>query len=186
MAEKARLYGTSLIQNYLPISDDESKQLLQTLDKVDRRQAVPLFWGTLAWLNWIQQQQGAPGAMADLITVEKIMARLLVLDPTIQAGAPHLFFAGYYATRPPMFGGDPDKSRHHFEEALRISERKNLLVQTTYAETLARQLFDRELHDSLLREVLDFPLAEAPGYSLSNQIAKRRAARLLAEDFFAE
>ena len=187
IADKARLYGTTLID--LLLADNASSRL-NVLEKklagATRADVPSLFWGSMAWLTWIQQQQGAPKAMADLLSVEKVMSRLLKLDETFQAGSIHLFFAGLQATRPAMLGGDPEGSRRHFEQALAISRRQFLLVQTSYAETLARQTLDQKLHDRLLKEVLDFPLASAPAFALANQIAKRKAARLLAEDFFAE
>jgi hypothetical protein len=187
VAEKAHLYGTSLLSQLLPIAPGtDTGEFDGSLARLRSSQVPDLFWGTLAWLNWIQVQQGSPAAMADLVLVEKIMARLLELDESYQAGGSHLFFGAYYATRPAMFGGDPEKSGYHFNRALELSGRKFLLVQTTYAETLARQLFDRELHDRLLKEVLDFPLDTAPDFALSNQIAKRKARRLLDEDYFAE
>lgn len=187
VAEKGRLHGTTLLSKMLPIAPDADQQDFDNrLAKVSTSQVPDLFWATLAWLNWIQVQQGSPAAMADLVTVEKIMARLLELDETYQAGSSHLFFGAYYATRPPMFGGDPEKSAYHFNKALEFSGRKFLMVQTTYAETLGRQLFDRDLHDRLLNEVIDFPLYTAPEFALSNQIAKRKARRLLDEDYFAE
>jgi len=187
VAQKSRLYGTTLIGQMLPIAPGtEPTEFDNRLAGLRSSQTPDLFWGTLAWLGWIQAEQGAPAAMAELGTVEKIMARLLELDENYQMGSPHLFFGAYYATRPPMFGGDPKKSAFHFKKALAISHHKFLMVQTTYAETLARQLFDRKLHDRLLEEVIDFPIDDAPNQALSNQIAKRRAQRLLDEDFFAE
>lgn len=184
VSAKAHEYGRKLLSTLLPLGNSE--ELDRQLDSLDRADVPSLFWGTMAWLSWVQQQAGAPAAMADLVVIEKIMARLLELDESYQAGAVHLFWGGYYATRPPMFGGDPVKSRYHFERAMDISDRSFLLIHTTYAETLARQLFDKELHDSLLNEVLQFPLNSAPEYTLSNQIAVRKARRLLDEDFFAE
>ncbi|WP_163335974.1 TRAP transporter TatT component family protein [Desulfopila sp. IMCC35008] len=187
VSKKANEYGAALLARTIHLQKVTGiDQLEDRLSQLNRSDVPPLFWGALAVLNWIQQQQGAPAAMAELVTVEKVMARLLELDETYQAGAPHLFFGGYYATRPPMFGGDPDKSREHFEKALAISGRQFLLIQVTYAETLARQLFDKKLHDALLREVLDFSLQSAPEYNLSNQIAKRKAKRLLEDDYFSE
>ncbi len=187
VAEKGRKYGMTLLAQLLPIAPDTDAEVFDKQVKKLRKSQVPdLFWGTLAWLNWIKVQKGSPESLADLGTVEKIMGRVLELDDTFQAGSPHLFFGAYYATKPQMFGGDPEKSAYHFSRALEISDRKFLLDQTTYAETLARQLFDRDLHDQLLKEVLDFPIDNAPQYALSNQIAKRKARRLLDEDYFAE
>jgi hypothetical protein len=183
IADKAKLYGNLLIGKTLPTPPSVQLERLAQATKAD----VPsLFWGAMAWLTWIQQQQGTPQAMADLVIIEKIMARLLDLDETFQAGALHLFFGGLQATKPAMLGGNPESSRRHFERALEISHRQFLLIQTTYAETFARNTFNRNLHDRLLHEVIDFPLASAPAFALANQIAKKKAARLLADDYFAE
>ena len=40
-------------------------------------------------------------------------------------------------------------------------------------------VFDKDLHDRLLEEVIGFDLERAPGNRLANQIAKRRARELL-------
>ena len=114
------------------------------------------------------------------------MARLLELDESYQGGSIHLFFGAYYAAKPEMFGGNMQKSADHFDRALAISGRKFLLTHVTYAEKLARMTMNRDLHDSLLGEVLAFPLASAPEFGLSNRIAKNRAEKLLAENYFAE
>ncbi len=187
IAEKAKLHGTTLLSRLLPIDPATDEQVfIDKLNHTTTSDVPEMFWGTLAWLNWIQVQNGSPASLADLALVEKIMARLLVLDESFEAGSSHLFFGAYLATRPAMLGGDPDKSQAHFERALELSNRNFLIIQTTYAETLARQLFDSKLHDRLLKEVIEFPLQDAPEYALSNQIAKRKARRLLDEDYFAE
>ena len=85
-----------------------------------------------------------------------------------------------------MIGGDPERSRMHFERALELSNRSFLMVQTFYAATYGRMAFDKELHDSLLEEVLSFPIDQVPGNRLSNQIAKSRAKELLEENFFGD
>lgn len=187
IADKARLYGTTLIGQILPgtVTADQD-ELDRELARAGKGDVPSLFWGSLAWLTWIQQQQGAPAAMADLVIVEKIMTRLLALDETFQAGAVHLFFGGLHATRPAMIGGNLESSRQHFEKALTISNRTFLLIQTTYAETYARLTLDKQLHDRLLQEVIDFPVQSNPDSALINQIARKKAARLLAEDYFAE
>ena len=187
IADKARLYGTTLINHLLPSAGaSRLDELDRELARAQKNDVPSLFWGSLAWLTWIQQQQGAPAAMADLVAVEKIMTRLLALDETFQNGALHLFFGGLLATRPAMIGGNLEGSRQHFERALIISNNSFLLIQATYAETYARLTLDKQLHDRLLKEVVDFPLQSAPESALSNAIAQRKAARLLEEDYFAE
>ncbi len=187
ISQKAKLYGLRLLRLYLPLDSGENPDVLdQKLAGLDRGDVPDIFWGTFGWLSWVKNQKGSPEAIADLVFIEKIMARLLELDESYQGGSIHLFFGTYYAAKPAMFGGRPDLSKMHFERALALSKRRFLLTQTTYAETLARATFDQELHDRLLQEVLAFPLDSAPEFALSNHIAVDRAKRLLKENYFGE
>ncbi len=185
IAEKSRLYATSLLGRLLPLAADVSPKIFSTaLGRLDEDDLENLFWGTLAWITWVREQHGSPASLADLIAIEKIMERILELDETYQQGGAHLFFGAYHAAKPEMLGGNLKRSRHHFEKALEISNRSFLLVQVTYAETYARKTLNKELHNSLLQEVLVFPLEKYPEQALSNQIAKRKAVKLLADDYF--
>lgn len=190
IAEKSKSYGIQLLSQHLPLGKSGTSQDSRAFDRqlanLDRGDVPEIFWGCLGWLTWIKNEQGSPEAVADIVVIEKIMARLLQLDESYQGGAIHLFFGNYYASIPAMFGGKPDLSKAHFEKALQLSNRRFLLTQTTYAETLARATFDKQLHDRLLEEVLDFPLDSAPEFALSNQLAVSRARKLLDENYFAE
>ncbi len=187
VSAKARDYGLRLLSKYLgPVSEFGSDALDKRLAALGKSDVEPVFWSTFGWLSWVTTAKGSPAAMADITSIEKIMTRLLELDEGFENGMIHLFLGTYYATKPEMFGGQPELARQHFERALELSGGKLLMIQTTYAETLARNTFDKELHDRLLQEVIDFDLNSAPQYGLSNSIAKRRASRLLAENYFAE
>ena len=181
-AQRLATTEKKLISTFFPIG--QAKKDDSIFKSVTSGDADKLFWGAFGWLTWIQQQQGSPEAMADLIIVEKIMARVLELDETTENGAAHVFFGALYGSKPAMIGGDFKRSRHHFERALEISNRSFLLVHTTFAETYCRMTFNKELHDALLQEVLDFPIEQAPENTLTNQIAKRKAKKLLGEGFF--
>lgn len=187
ITDKAKLYGLRLLSLHLPsISGRNYEALEGELSKLRHSALADIFWGTFGWLTWVRDQHGSPEAIADIVFIEKIMARLLEIDESYEGGSIHLFFGGYHAAKPAMFGGRPDLSRFHFEKALLLSEHRFLLTQTTYAETLARTTMDQELHDSLLKEVLAFPLESAPEFGLSNQIAVNRAKRLLEENYFGD
>ena len=59
------------------------------------------------------------------------------------------------------------------------------MAKVMYAERYARLVFDRELHDRLLQEVLAAPV-QVPGLTLGNTLAVARAKQLLAsaDDYF--
>jgi hypothetical protein len=185
MAIKARYYGQKLLKTLLPIdSKGKGPEFDQHLAKLQVGDVPEIFWGASGWLTWVLRQKGSPEAIADIVLIEKIMAKLLTLDEAFQGGSIHLFFGAYHAAKPEMFGGRPDLSASHFDKALAISKRRFLLTHTTYAATLARMTMDQELHDRLLQEVLAFPLDSAPEFGLSNRIAMNRAKRLLDENYF--
>jgi hypothetical protein len=54
------------------------------------------------------------------------------------------------------------------------------MTKVIYAQQYARMLYDRQLHDRLLREVLAAD-PQAPGLVLENTLAQERARELLAE-----
>jgi len=187
ITDKAHLYGKKLLNHSLPLNTSQNSEIfdrkLATLGKCDIEK---VFWGTFGWITWVRSQKGSPGSIADLVIIEKIMARLLKIDESFQNGSIHLFFGGYYAAKPAILGGRMDLSKIHFEKALALGHRKLLVTQVTYAETYARMTMDKELHDNLLKEVLAFPLADAPESALVNRIAKNRAQKLLDENYFGE
>lgn len=182
-ADKARLYGARLLEekiNYLSAPGNIDAALADA----DKGDVAELFWGSFGIFTWIEQQGGSPAAMAELVVVEKSMARILELDESFQGGVAHLFFAGYYSVKPAFLGGGPDKALPHFNRALELGDRKFLLTQVTFAKSYARLIFDEELHNNLLNEVIDFPIESAPEFGLSNRIAQKQAKALLEEDFF--
>ena len=188
IATKAKQYGKKLLQPLLAVDHNGGQEGDEALDKhlaeLDSDDVEEAFWGASGWLTWVLREKGSPEAIADIVVVEKIMARCLELDEGYQAGSIHLFFGAYHAAKPEMFGGRPDLSDDHFNRALALSKGRFLLIQTTYAATLARTTMNRDLHDRLLNEVLAFPLDSAPEFGLSNHIAVNRAKRLLAEKYF--
>ena len=186
LSDKSARYGKTLLSTMLPIDGGGQEKIDSALEKLSSADADYVFWGSYGWLAWIEQQQGSPAAMADLVTVEKIMAQLLELDESVEQGGPHLFFGVLFGSKPQMIGGDPERSRYHFEKALEISDRSFLMAQVLFAATYGRMVFDQQLHNGLLEEVLAFDLDQAADNRLSNQIAKRRAQELLEENFFGD
>ncbi|MEW6594130.1 MAG: TRAP transporter TatT component family protein [Thermodesulfobacteriota bacterium] len=183
LAEKARGYGAALLSALGPdlaVTAPEDS-FVRALAALDHGAAPQLFWGGYGLAVWVKYQAGSPAALALLPRLELLMQRVVALDPGLFHGAAHAFLGTYYGARPQMVGGNPVKSRQHFEQSLALSGRDFLLTQVAYAETYARQTFDRELYEKLLREVVDYPLAQRPELTLSNTLAQRRARRLLEQ-----
>ena len=188
MSIKARDYGITLL-NKLPslrnIDGRSIDEVQEALKKVQAEHVDSLFWGAYGWATWIQYQEGAPAAMADLPIVEQIMLRVVELDEFYYHAGAHIFLGSYYGSRPQIYGGRPEESRKHFERALEITKREFLLTQVAYARTYARMMYDRELYLNLLTEVIKRPLVDSDAAS-SNTLAKVMAKKLISQtdEFF--
>ena len=80
---------------------------------------------------------------------------------------------------PKALGGKPEFAQKSFERAIELSKGRNLMVKVHYAERYARLVFDQELHDKLLTEVLNAEV-RAHRLTLVNTLAKIKAKELLA------
>ncbi len=142
--------------------------------------APSLYWSGNAWLSWIQQSLDDPGALLDLPFAVALMERVRALDEHYNHDGVHAFFGLYYASTPTELGGRPDDSRREFEAALRATSRRLLIYQVWYARTYAVMVQNRALFRSLLEEVIRAGDV-FPEERLTNQVAKRRAQRYLAQ-----
>ncbi len=156
-----------------------------TLSTVKAKGVPDLFTLGSAWSAWIQMHREDWDAVAEIPRVEAIMERVVELDEAYQDGAAHLYLGVLATLLPPALGGKPEVGKQHFERALEISKNKNLMVKVLYARHYARLVFDRELHDRLLNEVLK-ARPDVPGYTLGNTLAQQQARELLdsSEDYF--
>jgi hypothetical protein len=138
-----------------------------------------LYAYAVSWLSFLDATSEDWSAVAELPWVEAALVRALELDETYERGGLHAYLGILNALRPPALGGQPDASRAHFERAIELSGGLDLSVKVEYARRYARMMFEQELHDRLLHEVLAAP-AGAPGLTLFNVLAKQEAERLLA------
>ncbi len=138
-----------------------------------------------AWAGWIQAHKDSLIAIAELSRVEAIMKRVVELDELYENGGAHFYLGVFSTLLPPALGGRAEEGRKHFEQAIEMSGGRNLMVKVTFARQYARLMFDRELHDRLLHEVLKAD-PNSPGYTLINTLAQQEAQELIdsADNYF--
>jgi hypothetical protein len=132
-----------------------------------------------AWAAYVQSNSEDWGAVADLPKIEELLNRVVALDPNHDQGQAYEYLGVLNSVRPEAVGGKPELGRSYFEKAIELSGGRNLYAKTLEAEFYARLVFNQELHDKLLNEVLAAD-ASAPGLTLINTLAKERAKKLLA------
>lgn len=138
-----------------------------------------------AWASRIQQSGDDWDAVADIPKVQAIFEHVIALEPDYEEGAPYMVLGVLNSLRPASLGGKPERGRDNFERAILLSGGRNLMAKTLYAQYYARLVFDKELHDRLLGEVLD-AAPEASKLTLVNTLAQQRARTLLesGKDYF--
>jgi hypothetical protein len=154
-------------------------EFMAELATVEAREVDFLYAYALGWLSYLDATSEDLAAVAELPWVEAAMERVLALDETYEDGAVHTWLGILNSLRPPALGGEPEIARAHFERSLELSEGRDLSVKLEYARRYARLMYEQELHDRLLREVLAAP-AEVEGYTLFNVLAQQDAQALLA------
>ncbi len=150
-----------------------------SLASVDAGKVPALYGFGAAWAGWVQAYSDDWGAIAEIPKIEALMQRVVELDESFERGGAHLYLGVLLTQRPARLGGQPERAREHFERALALSQGRNLMAKVLYARHYARLVFDRSLHDRLLREVVEAD-PEAPGLTLSNTVAQEQARRDLA------
>jgi hypothetical protein len=161
------------------------EQFVETLQQVNVKQTPALYTFGLSWLAWIQAHSDDYSALAKLPQVKVVLQRVQQLDPAYEEANIEHFLGVLNTIRPPALGGDFDAGLEHFQRAMQVSGGHDLGIKVDYARYYARTLYDRELHDRLLNEVLAADPVY-PGLTLFNTLAQEEAQELLAtaDDYF--
>ncbi len=189
LASRARVYGlratcvatgaTCDIET-VPFAD-----LGARLGKVTPPQSDALFSFAVGSLAYVRTHSDDWEAVAGLPRIEAILARLLVIGAPDEAGTVNAYLGILNTLRPPALGGQPEQGRIYFERAVELTGGRDLSVLVEYARGYARIVYDRDLYDSLLNQVLAADPRQE-GYTLLNTLAQKQATELLASanDYF--
>jgi ribosomal protein S7 len=160
-------------------------EFMQNLQQVGVKQVPALYTFGLSWLAWIQAHSDDFSALAKLPQVQAVMRRVQRLDRQYEQANIEHYLGVLNTIRPPALGGDFDAGLAHYQKALEVSAERDLSIKVDFARYYARTLYDRELHDRLLQEVLAAD-PEQPGLTLFNTLAQDEAKELLAsaDDYF--
>lgn len=189
MADKAHGYGQRALclknTKGCGLVDLPYEQFIQTLKEFRSWDVPALYAVAVTWLVKARAGDGGWSAMADLPKIEALLERIIVLDDEYEKGSPQYYLGVLNSLRPPSMGGTPDKGRQYFEQAIVLTDGRNLSVKVAFARYYARLVYDQELHDRLLTEVLEAD-PRGSGLTLTNVLAQQEARRLLdsSSDYF--
>jgi len=158
-------------------------QFSAAVDQTDRADLEAIHTLAVSWAGWIQAHSDDWNALADLGRVEKMLQHVIDLQPDYARGRAQLYLGIMRTQLPAAMGGDPERGRRHFEQAIEFSDSRDLMAKVEYARSYARLVFNKTLHDRLLNEVLAANPRE-PGLTLSNTLAQGRANSMMKDDYF--
>mgnify|MGYP000300719529 CR=1 FL=1 len=184
MAERSKNYAQRALceseEDLCAALDQQIEDINVELADLDEDELVIVYTYASSWASWIQANSSDWDAIAQLPKVKVLFNWVLKYDPDYDNGTAQIYMGVLESQIPPSLGGRPDLAKAHFENAIRASDGKNLMAKVLYAQQYARLMFEQELHDRLLTEVMNAE-AKAEGLTLINQLAKQQAEVLLAD-----
>ncbi len=189
LTSRARRYSLkAMCETYAPACawpDASYDEFVATLDGVGARHADFLYTYGFASLAFLKAHSSDWSSLAELPRIEALFTHYLNISGDAVNGNVYTFMGILLTFRPPALGGEPERAREFFEKAIALTDGHDLNVKVEFARGYAKLLYDRELHDRLLNEVI----AADPyqdGFILTNVMAQEEAATLLAEadDYF--
>jgi hypothetical protein len=127
--------------------------------------------------------------LAYLPVVEAIMLRVIEIDKKnglpknkTHAALPYLALGMLYSGKPKSMGGEPEKAKAMFEQALTITDGKFLLARALMGYRVGLQTNDEKFFHEQLSKVLETDPGIWPEQRLANEVAHRRARRYLSHE----
>lgn len=189
LTARARDYAqTAICIEYQPSCawpDSNYDGFVATLEGLGPKHAALLYDYGFAMLAYLRAHSSDWNALAELPQAEALFDHYLEIAGDSAEISVHTYMGILLTLRPPALGGRPEEARAHFERAIALSGGRDLGAKVEFARAYARLVYERELHDRLLTEVIEAD-PEADSLTLGNVLAKEQAVQLLAEadDYF--
>ena len=158
----------------LAVLESQQPDSLAQLSRVNRIGAylktasadeVPaLFWYALNLGAWVNHHLDDLSAIAQAHVAERIMRRVVELQPDYYHGFAHLFLIAYYGSRPAMLGGRPEAAQNHYDAYRAMAEASApeslsvFLGEVYYARYCLPLRQAREAYTTLLTPIATSPI----------------------------
>ena len=189
LTTRARRYAlTAMCETYAAScnwDDATYDEFVASLAGVGPRQAEYLFTYGFASLAYLRAHSSDWNSLAELPHIEALFEHYLDISGDQVNGSVYTYMGILLTLRPPALGGEPERAREFFEQGIALNGGRDLGAKVEYARGYAKLLYERELHDRLLTEVLQADPYQ-DGFTLSNVLAQQDALVLMAEadDYF--
>lgn len=189
LTARARRYALRAIcQSYEPSCgwpDANYDEFVATLRNIGPKNAHVLYTYGFASLAYLRAHSSDMTSLAELPQMEALFEHYLNISGDEVNSSVYTYMGIMLTLRPPALGGQPERAREYFERAIADSNGDDLSAKVEFARGYAKLLYERELHDRLLNEVLEAD-PNKDGFVLSNVIAQEEAVIMLeqADEYF--
>ena len=160
---------------------DQLKQVStrdQFFNKLTENDVPALFWYGFNLGAYVNLNRDSIKAVAMAQLAEKAMKRVIELNPGYYYGGAHLFLCAYYASRPPMLGGNLEAALSHYKHVKEIAGEDFLLADVYYGRFYLYQKQERKKFKDVMNRVVHYPQSRN-AYPLYNKLAVIRAKTYL-------
>ncbi len=145
---------------------------------LDKGTAAAAFWHTFCRAAYINLNRDNPDALAELPKIMPVAERVAELDPAYYYNGSYAMLGTYYALRPKIMGGDPEKAKLNFDKAMRDGGADFLLNGYMAARMYAVSAQDSDYFVKTLNAILAAEPKDDEA-RLPNEVAKIKARKLL-------
>ncbi len=165
-------YGFSVLTddvNFKKAMDKNDLELItREAKKIKNKEA--LFWTLFNWSLLVNMNRDSVDRVVELPKIKILLERMTSLDKTFLHGAPLALQGVMECSMPKTLGGRPQEGTRLMEEALKISERKFLIIQLLYAQYCAPAIQDKKLFMSLIDEIQKAPNGDGDVVLINNAV----------------
>jgi hypothetical protein len=189
LTTRARRYALkAMCESYSPACgwpEATYDEFVATLTGIRPKKAEFLFAYGFASLAYLRAHSSDMNTIAELPQMEALFNHYLDISGDAVNSSAYTYMGILLTVRPAAAGGEPERAREYFEKAIALTGGNDLGAKVEFAKGYAKKLYERDMHDQLLNEVV----AADPyqdGFTLGNVLAQEEAAVLLAEadDYF--
>lgn len=152
----------------LPESAD---RLLKTMSKEDVR---ALFWYGFNLSSLINNNRDSVILLSKAYLIEKIMKRIIELDPDYYFGGPHLILLSYYSSLPPYSDEKLALSLFHYKKLKERRDGPFLLADLYFARYYLSRKQEKEKFEKIMNDILNHSVMRKE-CAFYNRIAAQRA-----------
>ena len=156
----------------------DGEKIEDHLDKLGKREVPAMYWTASNLGKWAKNS-GIATTLKYKNRIRTLVETVKKLDPKYFYGAAYRYFGAYYAVAPGFAGGDMNKSKKSFAQAIKIAP-EYLGTYVLYADLYAVKEGDKDLFKSQLNKVLKAKLGPKALHP-ENRVEKKKAEKLLSQ-----